>query len=359
MRYVAVGLVLLFLLVLFIRIFGIIGLIGIALVIWAAYEWKINRKLGVNSKVPGVIIAIGIVFTVGGLVGQTSDRESEIATKMDAVQPADDNNSANNLVDESTRQPASAATNVADTKKAEAVPPVQSNSVESEVPYFSAKVLEVIDGNTIRVEFNGKEEIIGLLLVDSPETDHPQHGKQPFSEEASNFVQELLTHKTVELERDEQSGPDDSSRLRYYVYLDGKSVQEMLLEKGLAKVGYDNMPNFRYEEKYREVQVNAQKAKVGIWSIENYAQEDGFHPEVVQKNTSETVEAENTSQVQTTKTETTPSPTASQAPPAVQQSNVYYKNCSQARAAGAAPIYRGEPGYRPALDRDNDGIACE
>ncbi|WP_414710993.1 excalibur calcium-binding domain-containing protein [Pseudonocardia sp.] len=38
---------------------------------------------------------------------------------------------------------------------------------------------------------------------------------------------------------------------------------------------------------------------------------------------------------------------------------VYYKNCTAARAAGAAPIQRGEPGYRPALDRDNDGTACE
>ncbi len=38
---------------------------------------------------------------------------------------------------------------------------------------------------------------------------------------------------------------------------------------------------------------------------------------------------------------------------------VYYKNCGQARAAGAAPIKRGEPGYRSELDRDNDGIACE
>jgi micrococcal nuclease len=38
---------------------------------------------------------------------------------------------------------------------------------------------------------------------------------------------------------------------------------------------------------------------------------------------------------------------------------VYYANCSEARAAGAAPILRGQPGYRPALDRDNDGIACE
>lgn len=44
-------------------------------------------------------------------------------------------------------------------------------------------------------------------------------------------------------------------------------------------------------------------------------------------------------------------------PPA--PSSVYYANCTAARAAGAAPIYRGQPGYRPALDRDGDGIACE
>jgi len=37
----------------------------------------------------------------------------------------------------------------------------------------------------------------------------------------------------------------------------------------------------------------------------------------------------------------------------------YYSNCSDARAAGAAPLYRGDPGYRPSLDRDQDGIACE
>ena len=37
----------------------------------------------------------------------------------------------------------------------------------------------------------------------------------------------------------------------------------------------------------------------------------------------------------------------------------YYPNCAAARWAGVAPIYRGEPGYRPELDADNDGIACE
>ncbi|MDJ0380219.1 excalibur calcium-binding domain-containing protein [Streptomyces sp. G-G2] len=40
-------------------------------------------------------------------------------------------------------------------------------------------------------------------------------------------------------------------------------------------------------------------------------------------------------------------------------SAAYYKNCTEARAAGAAPIHRGQPGYRSALDRDNDGIACD
>lgn len=40
-------------------------------------------------------------------------------------------------------------------------------------------------------------------------------------------------------------------------------------------------------------------------------------------------------------------------------SNRPFANCAQARAAGAAPVRRGEPGYGPHLDRDGDGIGCE
>lgn len=36
-----------------------------------------------------------------------------------------------------------------------------------------------------------------------------------------------------------------------------------------------------------------------------------------------------------------------------------FANCAEARAAGAAPVRRGDPGYGPHLDRDNDGIGCE
>ncbi|MEU9034206.1 excalibur calcium-binding domain-containing protein [Streptomyces sp. NPDC048352] len=38
---------------------------------------------------------------------------------------------------------------------------------------------------------------------------------------------------------------------------------------------------------------------------------------------------------------------------------VYYKSCDAARAAGVAPMRRGQPGYREGLDRDKDGIACD
>ncbi len=36
-----------------------------------------------------------------------------------------------------------------------------------------------------------------------------------------------------------------------------------------------------------------------------------------------------------------------------------YANCTAAKDAGAAPLYRGDPGYSSKLDRDGDGVACE
>lgn len=46
-------------------------------------------------------------------------------------------------------------------------------------------------------------------------------------------------------------------------------------------------------------------------------------------------------------------------PPAKAPSSTYYANCSAVKAAGAAPIYNGDPGYSRKLDRDGDGVACE
>lgn len=45
--------------------------------------------------------------------------------------------------------------------------------------------------------------------------------------------------------------------------------------------------------------------------------------------------------------------------PEPESDSEYYENCTAARAAGAAPLRRGDPGYGPHLDRDGDGVACE
>jgi hypothetical protein len=47
------------------------------------------------------------------------------------------------------------------------------------------------------------------------------------------------------------------------------------------------------------------------------------------------------------------------AKPAKTATTASYENCAAAKAAGVAPLHRGDPGYRLELDRDDDGIACE
>lgn len=47
------------------------------------------------------------------------------------------------------------------------------------------------------------------------------------------------------------------------------------------------------------------------------------------------------------------------APVAPAPAAVYYQNCDAVRAAGAAPLYANQPGFRAALDRNSNGVACE
>lgn len=55
-----------------------------------------------------------------------------------------------------------------------------------------------------------------------------------------------------------------------------------------------------------------------------------------------------------------PEPEPAPAPaPEPEAPSAYYANCAAVRAAGAAPIYAGQPGYSSKLDRDGDGVACE
>lgn len=97
----------------------------------------------------------------------------------------------------------------------------------------------VIDGDTIKIKYNGATEKVRLLLIDTPETNHPSLGEQPFGQGAKDFTKQILKgQKTVYLEFD-VSYRDKYKRLLAYVYTkDGKSLQEELLKNGLARVAY-------------------------------------------------------------------------------------------------------------------------
>ena len=172
-----------------------------------------------------------------------------------------------------------------DTTETEAVEgeEVTTGTEQRDINTFDAEVVSVTDGDTIKVRVNGQVEAVRFLLVDTPETKHPRLGEQPFGQEAKAFTKQMLEGKTVQLEKD-VSDRDKYNRLLYYLYVDGKSVQEELLRNGLARVAYVYVPNTKYVDRYYEIQKEAQKNGVGIWSIENYAQEDGFHEEVVEGN---------------------------------------------------------------------------
>ncbi len=145
----------------------------------------------------------------------------------------------------------------------------------------SASVERTVDGDTfIAILEDGSRERVRMLLLDTPETKKEGTPVQPFGPEASEYTKKLLGGKQVELEFDEEQR-DQYDRMLAYVYLNGEMVNEKLLEQGLARVVV-YQPNDKYIDEFREIQNKAKQQKLGVWSIEGYADNRGFHPEVAE-----------------------------------------------------------------------------
>jgi micrococcal nuclease len=196
--------------------------------------------------------------------------------------------------------------------------------LDKNMKYIDALVADVVDGDTIHVLIHNKKETVRLVLVDTPETKHPTKPIEPFGPEASQFTKDLLEGKNVKLQQD-VSTRDRYGRLLMYVWFNDRMVNEILLERGLARVAVFP-PDVKYVEAFRAVQKKAQEAELGIWSLESYVNDKGF------------------------KTEATTAPS---------KQKVMYASCSAVRAAGKAPIHKGDIGYSTLLDRDGDGVGCE
>src|SRR3990172_11152403 len=81
-----------------------------------------------------------------------------------------------------------------------------------------SQVLRVIDGDTIEVSLNGRSYTVRYIGIDTPETVDPNRPVQPFGPEASLKNKELVSGKTVRLEKD-VSETDRYGRLLRFVYV--------------------------------------------------------------------------------------------------------------------------------------------
>ncbi|AQS42451.1 thermonuclease family protein [Bacillus velezensis] len=141
----------------------------------------------------------------------------------------------------------------------------------------TVKLIKVVDGDTIIVNFKGKEQTVRYLLIDTPETKKPNSCVQPYGKEAYKKNKQLVSQGEIELEFDKGETEDKYGRLLAYVYVEGKSVQKSLLEEGLARVGYIYPPNIKYLDQYKIAEKNAKKKKILIWSQTNYVTDKGFN----------------------------------------------------------------------------------
>lgn len=184
-------------------------------------------------------------------------------------------------------------------------------------------VSSVIDGDTIEMTDGSKIRLIGI--------DTPEQGECGYDESADTLSL-ILYGQSVTLVPGARDDVDRYGRLlRYLDLADGTDVNLAMINSGQAIARYDSRDG--YGRHTRE---------------DSYVAADASSPAFCSMPVATTPPA--------------PLPfVATAPPPPVQQpsGNVFYKNCDAVRAAGAAPIYAGDPGFQSKFDRDNDGVGCE
>lgn len=130
-----------------------------------------------------------------------------------------------------------------------------------------AKLVKVVDGDTVKLNYRGKISTFRLLLIDTPETKDPRKPVQKYGPEASAFTTKMMTHaKNVEIAFDKGQKTDKYGRYLVYVFADGKMVNNAIVRKGLARVKYVYPPNNTYEQILRASEKKAKAQKLNIWS---------------------------------------------------------------------------------------------
>jgi micrococcal nuclease len=125
-------------------------------------------------------------------------------------------------------------------------------------PPDTARVVQVIDGDTITIEGGYRVRYIG---IDTPEV-HPN--REAFGLEAWQANRKLVEGKKVRLERD-VSETDRYGRLLRYIWADETLVNAELVRQGLARAkAYP--PDTKYQDYLEQMETEAREAGRGMWA---------------------------------------------------------------------------------------------
>ena len=146
--------------------------------------------------------------------------------------------------------------------------PIKASGTEDIVPggYVYAKVKRIVDGDTLRAEYKGKEYKIRLLCIDTPETVKVNVDEQPFGKLASEKLTGMLLNEEVSLVF-EKDIDDNYDRLLAYVLLeDGTCVNAFMVEQGFARIDVVR-PNTVNRDYFSMFQDKAIKDGKGLWAL--------------------------------------------------------------------------------------------
>lgn len=129
-----------------------------------------------------------------------------------------------------------------------------------------ARVVDVVDGDTVVLRINKHTETVRLIGIDTPETVHPTKPVECFGPEASAYLHSLLPKDTeVRVSRDVEAR-DYYDRLLLYVFRasDDLFINQHMVETGHA-IAYPFEPNTSFAQAFAAISNSAREAKVGLW----------------------------------------------------------------------------------------------
>ena len=158
--------------------------------------------------------------------------------------------------------------------EAQTVTTIPAYPVEDFTTDTAYKVVKVIDGDTVKLDYNSKVTNFRLIGVDTPETVHPSKPVEAFGKEASAFTRNLLLGESVYLRFDVEQTDKYGRHLAYlYRAPDGLFVNLEIVRQGYGHA-YTRFP-FKYMELFRYYGNQARTAGKGLYGDDAVTKSDG------------------------------------------------------------------------------------